>query len=183
MSRIGKWPIKILNGVTAEVKDTTVTVKGPKGELTQEIHPKISVEIKDDQVFVKRSSEDKESKSLHGLTRSLIANMVQGVHTGFEKRLEIIGVGYKVQTNGKEVNLNLGFSHPITYKVPEGITVEIDKDKKNVLIISGINKQVVGETAANIRAYRKPEPYKGKGIRYVDEYVARKVGKAVGKAE
>lgn len=183
MSRIGKWPIKILDGVTVDIKDGLITVKGPKGELKQQIHPKISVKVEEDQIVVKRNAEDKESKSLHGLMRSLIANMVQGVHTGFEKRLEIIGVGYKVQTNGREANLTLGFSHPVNYKAPEGVTLEIDKNKKNVLIISGIDKQMVGETAANIRAYRKPEPYKGKGIKYVDEYVPRKAGKAVGKAE
>lgn len=183
MSRIGKLPIQIPEGVDIDIKKDSIAVKGPKGELTQKLNPKISVEIKDGQIVLQRKAEDSEAKSLHGLMRSLIANMVQGVTKGFEKRLEIIGVGYKVQINGSEAVLNLGFSHPVKYKAPEGITIDIDKTKKNILIISGIDKQMVGEVAANIRAYRKPEPYKGKGIRYVDEYVPRKTGKAVGKSE
>jgi len=183
MSRIGKLPIEIPSGVTVDIKDGVVTVKGPNGELKEKIHPKIKVEIKENEVLCTREGEDKESRSLHGLSRNLINNLVIGVTKGFEKRLEIIGVGYKAQASGNKVTLNLGFSHPIEYKAPEGIKFEIDKDKKNLLIISGINKQVVGEVAAKVRSYRKPEPYKGKGIRYEEEYVARKVGKAVAKAE
>ena len=165
------------------MKDGKVTVKGPNGELFEKIHPKITVEIKENEVICTRAGEDKESRSLHGLSRNLINNMVIGVKDGFEKRLEIIGVGYKAQASGSKVTLNLGFSHPIEYVAPEGVTFEIDKDKKNILIVKGINKQMVGEVAANVREYRKPEPYKGKGIRYEDEYVARKVGKAVAKSE
>lgn len=183
MSRIGKLPIEIPEGVTVEVKDGTVGVKGPKGELSEKIHPQIKVEIKENQIICTRSDEDKFSRSLHGLSRNLIANMIQGVTKGFEKRLEIQGVGYKAQASGKKITLNLGFSHPIELNAPEGITIEQDKDKKNIIIISGINKQIVGEVAAKIRSYRKPEPYKGKGIRYEGEYVARKAGKAVAKTE
>jgi large subunit ribosomal protein L6 len=183
MSRIGKLPIEIPDGVTVELKDGLVTVKGPKGELSEKIHERIKVEVKDKEVICSRSDEDKFSKSLHGLSRNLIANMVEGVTKGFEKRLEIIGVGYKAQPSGKKITLNLGHSHPIEYMAPEGITFELDKDKKNIVIVSGISKQMVGEVAAKIRSYRKPEPYKGKGIRYEGEYVARKAGKAVAKAE
>lgn len=183
MSRIGKLPIEIPEGVTIEMKDGVCVVKGPKGELSERIHDKITVEIAEKEVLVKRSDEEKFSRSLHGLSRNLIANMVEGVTKGFEKRLEIIGVGYKAQASGSKLTLNLGFSHPIEYKAPDGVTFDIDKDKKNIVIISGISKQMVGEVAAKIRSYRKPEPYKGKGIRYEGEYVARKVGKAVGKAE
>ncbi len=183
MSRIGKLPIEIPEGVTVDIKDGVVSVKGPNGELSERIHTKIKVEIKDNEVVCLRDGEDKESKSLHGLSRNLINNMVIGVTKGFEKRLEVIGVGYKAQASGSKATLNLGFSHPVEYQAPEGIKLDIDKEKKNILIISGINKQVVGEVAAKIRSYRKPEPYKGKGIRYEDEYVARKVGKAVAKGE
>ena len=183
MSRIGKQPVDIPEGVTVEIKDGMVTVKGPKGELFERIHEKIKVEQKDNQVICTREGEDKFSRSLHGLSRNLIANMVEGTTKGFEKRLEIIGVGYKAQASGNKVTLNLGFSHPIEYIAPDGISFELDKDKKNILIVSGISKQMVGEAAAKVRSYRKPEPYKGKGIRYVDEYVARKAGKAVAKTE
>lgn len=183
MSRIGKLPIELPDGVTVEIKNGMVTVKGPKGELSERIHSKIKVEQKENEILCIREGDDKQSRSLHGLSRSLIANMVEGVTKGFEKRLEIIGVGYKAQASGSKVTLNLGFSHPIEYKAPEGVMFEIDKDKKNILIISGISKQMVGEVTAKVRSFRKPEPYKGKGIRYVDEYVARKVGKAVAKAE
>jgi len=183
MSRIGKLPIEIPEGVTIELKDGDCKVKGPKGELSEKIHEKITVEIGEKEVVVKRADEEKFSKSLHGLTRNLIANMIEGVTKGFEKRLEIIGVGYKAQASGSKLTLNLGFSHPIEYKAPDGVTFDIDKDKKNIVIVSGISKQMVGEVAAKVRSYRKPEPYKGKGIRYEGEYVARKVGKAVAKAE
>jgi large subunit ribosomal protein L6 len=183
MSRIGKLPIEIPEGVTVEIKDGIIKIKGPKGELEQKLHEKINVQVEENQILCKRKSDDKEARSLHGLMRNLIANMVEGVTAGFNIRLEIIGVGYKVQAQGSKATLNLGFSHPITVNAPEGVTFDIDKEKKNILIVSGIDKQAVGEVAANIRAYRKPEPYKGKGIRYEGEYVPRKVGKAVGKAE
>lgn len=183
MSRIGKLPIEIPSGVTVDIKDGVVTVKGPKGELSENIHPNIKVEIKDNEIICIREGEDKLSRSLHGLSRNLINNMIIGVTKGFEKKLEIIGVGYRAQPSGNKVSLSLGFSHPIEYKAPEGIKFELDPEKKNILIVSGINKQIVGEVAAKVRSYRKPEPYKGKGIRYIDEYVARKAGKAVAKGE
>jgi large subunit ribosomal protein L6 len=182
MSRIGKLPIETPTGVTIEVKgENVVHVKGPKGELSQAIHPRIKVVIDGKILTVNRQSDSKEDKSLHGLSRTLIANMVEGVTKGFEKKLEIQGVGYKAKANGSnKITLNLGFSHPIEYKAPEGTIFDMDKDRKNTIIVSGINKQTVGEVAAKIRSYRKPEPYKGKGIRYVGEYVARKAGKAAG---
>ncbi|MFC1600377.1 50S ribosomal protein L6 [Patescibacteria group bacterium] len=183
MSRIGKLPIEIPSGVTVEMKDGMCVVKGPNGTLQERIHERITVEIGEKEVVVKRSDEENFSRSLHGLSRNLIANMVEGVTKGYEKRLEIIGVGYKAQPSGSKVTLNLGFSHPIEYVAPEGIKFELDKDKKNILIVSGISKQMVGEAAAKVRSYRKPEPYKGKGIRYEGEYVPRKTGKAVAKGE
>lgn len=181
MSRIGKLPIEIPNGVTIEIKDNIVTVKGPKGELSEQIHERIIVEQKDNQIIVTRINDEKFSRSLHGLSRNLINNMVIGVTEGFKKELEIIGVGYKAQAQGNKVTLNLGYSHPIEYTAPEGITFEQDKNRKNILIVSGISKQVVGEAAAKVRSYRKPEPYKGKGIKYVGEYIARKAGKTAAK--
>lgn len=183
MSRIGKQPVEIPSGVTVEISDGLVTVKGPKGQLQEKIHEKIKIEINDNQVVCLRADEDKFARSLHGLSRNLINNMVIGVTAGFEKKLEIIGVGYKAQGAGSKCTLNLGYSHPIEYKAPDGVTIENDKDKKNILIVSGINKQHVGEVAAKLRSFRKPEPYKGKGIRYEGEYIARKVGKAVAKGD
>jgi len=182
MSRIGKLPIDIPNGITVEKNnENLVSVKGPKGELSMQIHKKMNIEIKDNVITVTRSGEDKLNKSLHGLSRTLIANMIEGVSKGFQKRLEIQGVGYRANVQGKKIVLSLGFSHPIEYEPPEGVILEMDKEKKNIIIISGINKQLVGEAAAKIRSYRKPEPYKGKGIRYEGEYVQRKAGKAAGK--
>lgn len=179
MSRIGKLPIKIPAGITVEKRDGNVIfVKGPKGELIFPAHKDITVEINDGEIVCTRKSDSREHKSLHGLTRAIIANMVEGVEKGFEKRLEIQGVGYRVNLQGKKAVLNLGFSHPVEYEPPEGINLAIDQEKKNILIVSGANKQVVGEVAAKIRSFRKPEPYKGKGIRYENEYVARKAGKA-----
>jgi large subunit ribosomal protein L6 len=182
MSRIGKLPVAVPNGVTVEKKDNNlIVVKGPKGELSSKIHEEIEVTIEENQVIVKRPSESKLHKGLHGLSRTLIYNMVEGVTKGFEKRLEINGVGYRANVQGTKLVLSLGFSHPVEVDPPEGITVSIDQEKKNVIIISGINKQEVRELAAKIRSYRKPEPYKGKGIRYEDEYIARKAGKAASK--
>lgn len=181
MSRIGKNPIDIPNGVTVTISsENLVTVKGGKGELKVQIHPRIKLEQKENQVVVTRQSDEKTDRSLHGLSRTLIANACEGVSQGFTKELEIRGVGYKAQVQGKKIVLNLGFSHPIDYTMPEGITADMPKDKKNTIVISGINKQLVGQTAAEIRSFRKPEPYKGKGIRYVGEYVAIKAGKTAG---
>ncbi|MBN1494404.1 50S ribosomal protein L6 [Candidatus Peregrinibacteria bacterium] len=183
MSRIGKLPVTVPNGVTIDIKDNKITLKGPKGELNEKLHPSIKLEIKDGQIVFTRTADDKPTRSLHGLTRKLVSNMVEGVTKGFEKRLEIIGVGYKAAASGSKLTLNLGFSHPIEYIAPKGIMFEIDKEKKNIVIISGIDKQMLGEVAAKIRSYKKPEPYKGKGIRYVGENVPRKAGKAAAKGE
>jgi len=177
MSRIGKNPIEIPKAVKAKLEGNVVAIEGPKGKLTQKLHEHISVEIKENQIFVKRSSDSKFDKSLHGLSRTLIANMIKGVTEGFSKELEIQGVGYKGQAQGKELVLNLGFSHPINFSIPEGITIKTPKPTQ--IAIEGIDKQLVGETAAKIRRFYPPEPYKGKGIRYVGEYVRRKAGKTV----
>jgi large subunit ribosomal protein L6 len=182
MSRIGKLPIKILSGVTVEKLDgNVIKVKGPKGELTAPIHKRIGIDINGDEILCTRKSESKTDKSLHGLSRTLIYNMIEGVTKGYEKRLEILGVGYRATIQGRKAVLSLGYSHPVEYTAPEGINLALDQEKKNIIIINGINKQLVGEVAAKIRSYRKPEPYKGKGIRYEGEYVARKAGKAAGK--
>lgn len=181
MSRIGKKIITIPAGVTVVVSDAVVEVKGPKGVLLFTIPSGISVGVEDSTISVSRSSDDREDRSLHGLTRAMIANMIEGVTQGFTKKLEIIGVGYKAQVIGRTLNLSLGFSHPVDMEAPEGIEVSMDKDAKNTVVIFGIDKQKVGEFAANIRKLRKPEPYKGKGIRYLGEYVRRKAGKTAGK--
>lgn len=183
MSRIGKLPISIPNGTTIEVKMPIVKIKGPKGELKITIHPALSVEITDNKVLVKRSSEDKFTRSVHGTTRTLMNNMFMGVTKGFEKKLEIQGVGYRATLQGKKLELNLGFSHPIEYTPPEGISITIDQEKKNILTIAGSDKQVVGEVAAKIRSLKKPEPYKGKGIRYLNEVIQRKAGKTAATAK
>lgn len=183
MSLIGKQPIKISDSVEISIAEQTIKVKGPKGELEYTFLPLVEVIHENSHIVVKRKNDDKESRSVHGLTRALINNMVIGVSEGFEKRLEIIGVGYKAQTSGEKITLNLGFSHPINYEAPKGVKIEMDKENKNIIIISGIDKQMVGEAAARIRKYRPPEPYKGKGIRYIDEYVRRKAGKTAAKTE
>jgi large subunit ribosomal protein L6 len=183
MSRIGKKLIGIPAGVTVSVKGNVVLVKGPKGELSLQTLPEVTVTVSGDQITVTRRDDSRGARSRHGLTRTLIANMVQGVNKGFEKKLEIIGVGYKAQAKGKSVSLQLGFSHPVYYKAPGGIEITQDADNKQILIVTGIDKQLVGQVAAELRSYRPPEPYKGKGVRYVDEYVRRKVGKAAAKAE
>lgn len=174
MSRIGKLPIPIPENVTVEINGTHIKVNGPKGTLEQDIHPIMVVEIKDNEVHVKRKSEEKFDKSMHGLTRTLIANMVTGVSEGFEKKLEIHGVGYRAQIQGSKIVVHAGYSHPVERPFPEGISCTVEE---NIISVSGIDKQAVGEFAANIRSIRKPEPYKGKGIRYQGEYVARKEGK------
>jgi large subunit ribosomal protein L6 len=175
MSRIGKQPISVPDGVSVEIAHELVKVKGPKGELSERISPELTVEQAEGTVLVRRPSDRGQHRALHGLTRTLIANMVTGVTEGFEKRLEIQGVGYRAQIKGKGIELALGYSHPVPIDAPEGIQFEVPQPTE--VIVRGISKQVVGETAARIRKQRPPEPYKGKGIRYKDEYVARKVGK------
>jgi len=182
MSRIGRAPIEIPAGVTvALAEDNTVTVKGPKGELTRTLNKDMMIEIEENVITVKRPSDVKEHRSLHGLTRTLISNMVIGVTVGFSKTLEINGVGYRAAKAGQNVNLSLGFSHPVVVEPPKGITLEVPAPNK--IIVLGINKEEVGAIAANIRKYREPEPYKGKGIKYEGEVVRRKVGKAGGKGK
>jgi large subunit ribosomal protein L6 len=175
MSRIGKQPIAVPSGVTIAIEDERVTVNGPKGELSEKVHREIEVEQVGEEILVRRPTERGEHRALHGLTRTLVANMVQGVTDGFEKRLEILGVGYRAQLRGSDLELSLGYSHPVSVKAPEGIEFEVPQP--NRIIVRGASKQQVGELAAYIRKQRKPEPYKGKGIRYEGEYVARKVGK------
>lgn len=178
MSRIGKKPIALPPGITVEVKEGTVSVKGPKGELKLVLLPEVKVSVQEGKVLVERNEETGAGRARHGLTRALLANMVMGVAKGYEKRLEIIGVGYKAQAKGKSVTLQLGFSHPTEYAAPAGVEIQNDAENKQILVISGTDKQLVGQVAADIRTLRPPEPYKGKGIRYTDEYVRRKVGKA-----
>jgi len=179
MSRIGKKILIIPAGVTiTQDANGGLTVKGPKGELKRIIHPNIKIEINGSEVAVKRQSNSKTDRSLHGLVRSLVNNMVIGVTKGFEKRLEIIGVGFRAQPAKNKITLSLGFSHPIEHVAPAGIEFKMDEEKKNVIIITGMDKQIVGEVAANIREYKKPEPYKGKGIKYEDERIIRKAGKS-----
>jgi large subunit ribosomal protein L6 len=175
MSRIGRQPIPVPAGVTIAIEPERVTVNGPKGELSERINRDIKVEQVDDQVVVTRPTDRGEHRALHGLTRTLVANMVQGVTAGFEKRLEIQGVGYRAQLRGRDLELALGYSHPISIKAPDGIEFEVPQPTR--ITVRGASKQQVGEIAALIRKQRKPEPYKGKGIRYEGEYVARKVGK------
>ncbi len=175
MSRVGKKPVPIPGEVSAKIEGSRITVTGPKGELSQMIHPSMTVELAGNELVVNRPSETKFHKSLHGLTRSLIANMVIGVTTGYEKSLEIQGVGYKAVLAGKKLNLSLGLSHPVLLSLPEGIKVELNGPSK--IKVSGIDKQLVGLVAAKIRSFRPPEPYKGKGIRYEGEIVRKKAGK------
>lgn len=176
MSRVGKKPIAIPKEVKVELKESSLTVEGPKGKLSLRLFDSLSAECKDNLVIVSRRSDTKQDKSLHGLTRALIYNMIKGVTEGYKKSLEIIGVGFRAQVQGKVLNLQLHFSHPVNYPIPEGITIETPK--ANQVIISGIDKEKVGEVAAEIRAVCPPEPYKGTGIRYTGELVRKKVGKA-----
>ena len=181
MSRIGKVPVTIPAGVEVKIaEDNLVTVKGPKGELSEKISSLITVKIEDGVLYVTRGDDQKESRSLHGLSRSLIGNMVTGVSEGFERKLEIVGVGYKADKQGKKLVLNLGYSHPIELVDPDGITTETPSATE--ILVKGINKAIVGNYAANIRAWRPPEPYKGKGIKYAGEKIRRKEGKAGVKA-
>ena len=175
MSRIGNKPVTIPDGVTVSVGPGRVTVNGPRGELTQAIDPDMTVEVDDGVLTVSRPTDRGPHRALHGLTRSLIANMVEGVTNGFEKRLDIQGVGYRARLQGKSLELALGYSHPVSITAPDGI--EFDVPQPTQVIVRGIDKQLVGETAAQVRKARPPEPYKGKGVRYEGEHVARKVGK------
>ncbi len=175
LSRIGKLPVTIPSGVTITVDSGDVVVKGPKGELTQFITPAVDVMLEDGSVIVTPKDESKVARSQHGLMRALINNMVEGVTKGYEKRLEVKGVGYRVATSNNELDMSLGFSHPVKYKAPEGVQITNDK---MIIVVSGIDKQKVGQVAAEIRAIKKPEPYKGKGIMYVGEQIIRKAGKA-----
>ena len=180
MSRIGRKPIEIPEGVTVTVKNDIVTVKGPKGELVEKVHPDISVEMKGRQILITRKSDEGKYRALHGLWRALIQNMITGVTLGYSKKLEIIGVGYRAEIKGKRLNLLLGFSHPILFASPDGIKIEAPTQTS--IIISGAHKQLVGLVAAKIRSFRPPEPYKGKGVKYEGEYVRRKAGKAAATA-
>jgi large subunit ribosomal protein L6 len=175
MSRIGKKPIEIPAGVSVSLSPGRVMVNGPLGELSQEIPQRMKVEQQNGEILVSRPSDRGDDRALHGLTRSLVANMVEGVTKGFEKRLEIQGVGYRAALRGQSLELSVGFSHPVVVEPPAGITFEVPTATE--VIVKGIHKQQVGQTAAEVRAVRPPEPYKGKGIRYVGEYVRRKVGK------
>ena len=175
MSRIGRMPIAIPAGVTVEVNGNKVTAKGPKGELTQEMHPDMIIEVEGNEVLVKRPSEDKLHKSLHGLTRTLVHNMIVGVSEGYKKELDVVGVGYRVAMEGKKLVMNIGFSHTVDVEPVDGITIEAPAPKK--IVISGLDKQLVGQFAADVRKKRPPEPYKGKGIRYTGEVIRRKEGK------
>ena len=175
MSRIGRKPIQIPDGVEIDVKPGAVSVKGPKGELNQGVSREMKVAIDDDTLTVERPTDRGEHRALHGLTRSLIANMVEGVTDGFERRLEIQGVGYRANLRGRNLEMSLGYSHPVSIEAPEGIEFEVPQPTE--VVVRGIDKQLVGEMAARIRKSRPPEPYKGKGVRYAGEHVSRKVGK------
>ena len=176
MSRIGKKLVTIPKDVKIEVKDGVVFVEGPKGKLNRKLHDRISIEVKDGQLLVKRAADTKIDKSMHGLFRALIVNMIKGVTEGYMKELEIIGVGFKAAVVGNKLNMALGFSHPVNFTIPEGLKIVTPKPTQ--IVISGIDKELVGRVAAEIRALKKPEPYKGKGIKYADEYIKRKAGKS-----
>ena len=178
MSRIGKQPVAIPSGVTVDHREPVLTVRGPKGKLTLDVHPAMTVHVAEKEVVVGRPSDGRVHRSLHGLTRALIANMMHGVTSGYSKTLEIVGVGYRAQKKGKQLVLSLGYSHTIDYPEPEGITLECPR--QDVVVVNGIDKQKVGQVAAEIRSFRPPEPYKGKGVRYQGEHIRRKVGKTAG---
>lgn len=179
MSRIGKLPVKVPGGVTVSVSDSEVQVKGPKGELRERVLSHVAVRVEDGRVLVDRTGDDKTHRAAHGLTRTLVNNMIEGVSRGFRKSLEIQGVGYRAAKSGERLNLTLGYSHPISYQPPKGVSLSVEGTAK--IHVDGIDKQQVGQVAAEIRNLRPPEPYKGKGIRYEGEYVRKKLGKA-GKA-
>ncbi len=175
MSRIGKRPIPLTKDVEVKINGDMMTVKGPKGILERRIHDKISVEVNDDNLMLSVTDNHRETRSLHGLFGALVLNMVTGVTKGFEKTLEIVGVGYRAELNGRTAIFNLGYSNPVHFELPDGIDANVDKNK---IVLTGIDKELVGRTAAKIRSLRKPEPYKGKGVKYVDENIRRKAGKA-----
>src|SRR5687768_10805517 len=179
MSRIGKKPVPVPNGVTVTLTGNTISVKGPKGELSRKLHPDMQIAVEDGTVNVTRPSDEQNHRALHGLTRSLVNNMVEGVTKGFQRQLDIVGVGYRAETKPYGLFLALGYSHPIEYKAPEGI--KLTATAPTTIIIDGADKEVVGQVAAEIRGLRPPEPYKGKGIKYAGEVVRRKAGKAGGK--
>lgn len=184
MSRIGKNPINLASGITVEVSQgNLVKVKGPKGELTQQIDPDLTVKQEDGVLTLERPTEQKRHKSMHGLYRSLIANMVEGVTNGYKKELELVGVGYRVANTGNLLELTLGYSHPIYFYVPDDLklTTAMEKGKNPAVVLEGIDKQLIGQVAAKIRAFRKPEPYKGKGVRFKGEEIRRKAGKTAAK--
>jgi large subunit ribosomal protein L6 len=178
MSRIGRKPVPIPQGVNVQVADGTVRAEGPKGKLSQPIPTPLSAKVEGNALLIVRPDDDRRVRALHGLTRALMANMVSGVKDGFERKLEIVGIGYRAQMQGKAIQLALGYSHPVIFPLPDGITAEIDK--QTAITLKGADKALLGQTAAKLRALRKPDPYKGKGIRYVGEYVRRKVGKKAG---
>lgn len=175
MSRIANNPVSIPNGVDVNISGNLITIKGSKGELSHEIHPLVSVQQEENELKTTVNSNSKQAKALSGTTRALIQNIVTGVSEGFERKLEIVGVGYRAAVSGKSLNLSLGFSHPVEFPIPEGITIETPSQTE--IVIKGVDKQQVGQLAANIRAYRAPEPYKGKGVRYANERIIRKEAK------
>jgi large subunit ribosomal protein L6 len=180
MSRIGNLPINIPKGVTVELNGTTVKVKGPKGELEQNINENISVKVEDDKLIVQRSNDEKQNKAMHGLYRSLINNMIVGVAEGYTIKLELVGVGYRAKSTGQMLELSLGFSHDIYFELPKDIIVEAKQEKRGnpIVTLTSCDKQLIGHVAAKIRSFRKPEPYKGKGIKFVGEQIRRKAGKS-----
>jgi large subunit ribosomal protein L6 len=177
MSRVGKKPIEIPSGVEAKLETGKITVKGPLGEMSTGVNPKLTIKKENNKLLVERPSNQKMYRELHGLTRNLIANMVTGVSKGYEKTLEITGVGFKASAQGSNLMLNLGFSHPVVYPLPKGIKATVDA-KQTQIVLKGVDKQLVGQIAANLRSLKKPEPYKGKGIKYSNEVIHRKEGKA-----
>jgi large subunit ribosomal protein L6 len=180
VSRVGRKPISIVKGVTVTKKDDAIVVKGPKGELSATVHPDITIDVNQSEVLVSRHADDGAHRALHGLWRALIQNMVNGVTQGYSQKLEIVGVGYRAEMRGKKLQLMLGYSHPILFGPPDGVT--IDAPTQTSIMVSGIDKQLVGLVAAKIRSFRPPEPYKGKGVKYEGEYIRRKAGKAAATA-
>lgn len=178
MSRIGKKPVPIPQGVKVHVEGATVRAEGPKGTLVQPVPAGLTAKLEGNQIVISRAGDDRKVRALHGLARALVANMVTGVKDGFEKKLEIVGIGYRAQVQGRAIRLALGYSHPVVFPLPEGITAEIDK--QTAITLRGPDKAVLGQTAARLRMLRKPDPYKGKGIKYADEHIRRKVGKKAG---
>jgi large subunit ribosomal protein L6 len=176
MSRIGKLPVQVPNGVTVTVADESITVKGPKGSLEHFVPEHVNVKLDDGKVVVDRTSDMKQARANHGLTRAVIRNMVEGVTKGFERKLEIVGVGFRAEVRGKTLVLNIGYSHPVEYAIPDGVSIAVDKG--GGVTLSGIDKKQVGQAAADIRAFRRPDSYKGKGVRYAGEYIRLKAGKS-----